>query len=154
MKKTFVFVTMLLVVGILVCLPLICAVGCTQTNTSTVTDANGLVTTTVDNMAVDIDENDIGAIVNLSSQVWDIVSNIINSLNTDNSAKAIMVKTTKGDTITKSDVLKKASEISLLCFRESGKLPTAEDIAAYIRAGTMPSEAALTRFADTGRLIE
>lgn len=130
-------------------------VGCTMLSSSTTTENDDGSTTTVteSSLLLDLSEEDVGALsslVNVASSVWDLVSEVL-----------VAMKSTDGTftdgagvALTREDVIEKSNSISILCYRECSSFPTADEVYKYVAEGTMPSEAALIRFAETGKLHE
>jgi hypothetical protein len=158
MKRSTLFflVALTVVLGLISALP----VGCSWTKTNTTTDATGAITeNSSSSVLLDVTEADIATmsnIVTVASNVWDLVSTILSATKSTTSLTLVPNQITlpDGTIMTKENVLKKTNVILLMCYKEAQRLPTAPEVAVYIRTGSLPSEAALIRFAQTGLLSE
>lgn len=122
-------------------------VGCgsTTTDTTATTDSSGATTstTTTSTTEYDLGTDQLTSLVGIASNVWNIISNVIDA-----------TKTQRVKALTETEVHKAAVEIAIAVFDKYGRFPAATDIAAYVQAGTKPSDTALANFAASGSLKE
>ena len=121
-----------LFIGVFCFILAVCIVGCSHT----VTNSDG--TTTVSEYTWDNEQ--LSGLVNVVSGVWAIVSQVIES--------------SKDITLTQDIVKENTIKIASMAFAVSGKIPTAGEIAKYIKDGSLPSQQALNRFKEGGNLYE
>jgi hypothetical protein len=119
--------------GLVFCLILFgCILGCSHT----VTNSDGTTTTS----EYTWDNEQLSGLVNVVNGVWTIVAQVITA--------------TKDITFTEEVVKNNAVVIATMAYTTCGKIPTANEIAVYIKDGSKPSKAALERFKTTGILTE